>query len=50
MVKVIVGEVYHPPGQNFTEFNQILQEVLEKVQKWNKICYVMGDFNINILN
>ena len=47
---VIVGEVYRPPGQDLNEFNQIMQELLEKVQKENKICYVMGDFNINLLN
>ena len=27
-----------------------MQELLEKVQKENKICYIMGDFNINLLN
>ena len=37
---VIVGEVYRPPGQDLNEFNQITQELLEKVQKENKICYV----------
>ena len=35
---VIVGEVYLLPGQHLTEFNQIMQELLEKVQKENKIA------------
>ena len=47
---VIVGEGYRPPGHDLNGFNQIIQELLEKVQKENKTCYVMGDFNINLLN
>ena len=37
---VIVGEVYRPPGQNLTEFNQIMQVLLAKVQR--KIRYAMS--------
>ena len=37
---VIVGEVYRPPGQDLTEFNQIMQELPEKVQK--EIRYAMS--------
>ena len=47
---VIVGVVHHPPGQDLTEINQVIQELLEKVRKENKICYVMEDFNINHFN
>lgn len=48
--KVIIGCIYRPPNTNINEFKEGLLEVLEHVDKENKPCYLLGDFNINLLN
>ena len=40
---VVVGTIYRPQNQN-------VNEVLLKVSRDNKICYLMGHFNLNLLN
>ena len=41
---VIVGIIYRPPNQNVNDF------VIRMTTRDNKICYLMGDFNSNLLN
>ena len=48
---IIVGIVYRSPDQDVHEFNQFTENLLSKVSKSeNKLIYMMGDFNINLLN
>ena len=47
---IIVGVIYRPPNQDLNSFLSGYNELINKVSKENKICYIMRDFNLNILN
>ena len=47
---IIVGELYRPPNANPVEFVELLHDLLSNNYFTNKTCFVMGDFNINLLN
>jgi hypothetical protein len=47
---IIVGIIYRPPKQNVHEFINSLNTLMGIISKENKICYLMGDFNLNLLN
>ena len=47
---VIVGVIYRPPGQDVKEFNDFTNVLLSKIMHNDKPVYIMGDFNINLLN
>ena len=48
---IIVGVIYRPPDQDIKEFNNFADSLLSKVTKnENKLVYIMGDFNVNVLN
>ena len=43
--------MYRSPDQDINEFNRFSEDMLSKVTKNdNKLFYLMGDFNINLLN
>ena len=42
----IVGRVYRPPNQNTTLFLYKFNDILSRISKNNKQCYVRGDFNL----
>ena len=46
----IVGIIYRPPNTNLEEFNRKFGEITAKLKHVNKTVYLMGDFNINLLN
>ncbi|KAJ8021380.1 hypothetical protein HOLleu_38558 [Holothuria leucospilota] len=46
---IIVGVIYRPPGQSISDFNNCLSVLLETVNDENKRCFLMGDFNIDLL-
>ena len=46
---LIVGIIYRPPNQNVNDFVTRMNEILGKISRDNKICYIMGDFNLNLL-
>ena len=46
----IVGIIYRPPNQNVNDFLIRMNDVLGKISRDNEICYLMGDFNLNLLN
>ena len=46
---IIVGCVYRPPNQNTALFQDKLNDILSYISKDNKQCYVMGDFNLDLL-
>ena len=47
---VIAGLIYRPPGLNLPRFSDKIDTLLEKLSHENKLCYLLGDFNINLLN
>ena len=46
---VVVGVLYRPPNSKMKEFEDELEKVLSKIIKENKLFYLMGDININML-
>ena len=47
---IIVGEMYRPPNNDIKEFNEIIKGLIKNIKKENKVCYLMGDYNIDLLN
>ena len=47
---IIVGTIYRPPRSNHNEFLNYMNEILQNPVLQNKRCFLMGDFNINLLN
>lgn len=47
---IIVGIVYRPPDQRVDEFIKCNEALMMKVSRENKVCYLMGDYNLNLLN
>ena len=48
--KTTVGVVYRPPNTNITAFTEHVINIIQTLKVDNKQCYIMGDFNINLLN
>ena len=46
---IVVGVVYRPPNTEIDVFNTYLNNMLSTVDLSKKACYIMGDFNINLL-
>ena len=46
---ILAGVLYRRPGSNLDDFFLYLNELVEKIAHENKICYVMGDFNLDLL-
>ena len=46
---IIIGVIYRPPNNKIDEIENKINQMLGKVDKENKICYLMGDFNIDLL-
>ena len=47
---VIVGTIYKSPDSSGSEFNDLLEQCLGKIGRENKPCYIVGDFNFDLLN
>ena len=39
-----------PPNSDVNDFIQDMDSLITKISRENKICYLMGDFNLNLLN
>ena len=46
---IIVGTIYRPPDENVNDLLDSLRKLLSTTSRENKICYVMGDFNLDLL-
>ena len=46
--KVLIGVIYRPPGTSLREFEDILDSILNKIDK--RLCYLIGVFIGNKLN
>ena len=47
---IIIAVIYRPPGTDLKAFNDDMIELLNALKKVNKFFYLMGDYNINLLN
>ena len=47
---IIIGVIYRPPGTDLPTFNDSMSLMLSGLIRENKYCYLMGDYNINLLN
>ena len=47
---VIIGVIYRPPGTDLEIFNEHISILLNKLKNEYKFCYLMGDYNVNLLN
>ena len=45
-----MGTVYRPPGANIDKFHRGMEEIIIKIQKDTKMCYIMGDYDITLVN
>ena len=46
---VVIGVIYRRPGTDFRKFYENLTNVLDILKLEKKICYFMGDFNLDLL-
>ena len=48
---IIVGVIYGHPSMNLTDFNcNYLNKLLENISKEQKSIFLLGDFNVNLMN
>lgn len=47
--KIIIGELYRPPNLNKAKFIEELELLLHCVDSDEYVCYLMGDFNIDLI-
>ena len=47
---MIVGVIYRPPDTEVDYFNDLLSNTLSEIKGEKKSTYLLGDFNINLLN
>ena len=48
---IIVGVIYRHPSMDLTDFNcNYLNQLLENISKEKKFIFLLGDFNVNLLN
>jgi hypothetical protein len=46
---IVIGVIYRPPNQSVGDFLFAYKELIGKISKENKTCYIMGDFNLNLV-
>lgn len=46
----IIGCIYRPPDTDIKKFISSLAFVLDKINHEGKVCFLLGDFNINLFN
>ena len=47
---IIVGTVYRPPNYNTRDFLEKFNEILAKITRNDKYCYLGGDYNIDLFH
>ena len=47
---VVIGVIYRPPNMDIGAFIEQMNAIMNHSAVQNKRCYIMGDFNINLLN
>ena len=47
---VVIGVFYRPPNIDIQCFIDVVKDICDKFRNENKLCYLLGDYNINLLN
>ena len=47
---VVIGVFYRPPNTDIQCFIDVVKDICDKLRNENKLCYLLGDYNINLLN
>ena len=47
---IVIGVIYRPPNSDLVTFTDTMKNIVEIIRQEYKICYLMGDYNINLLN
>ena len=47
---IVVGCVYKHPNMDVLDFNSLINQLLDKISNEQKQFFLLGDFNINLLN
>ena len=47
---IIVGTIYRHPKMDVTEFDNILNNLLKKINQEQKTVFLLGDFNIDLMH
>ena len=50
LYSIIIGVLYRPPGTDISIFNEELNTICTRIKPERKICHMIGDYNINLLN
>ena len=47
---IIIVVIYRPPGTDLKLFNENMESLLSYLKNENKLCYLIGDYNVNLFN
>ena len=47
---IIIGVVYRKPSSNAADFVNEFENIMHTISRNHKTCYIMGDFNLNLLD
>ena len=47
---IVIGTIYRKPNSDIKTFNNMLTAVLDTLSSENKLVYLLGDYNLNLLN
>ena len=47
---ILCGCAYRYPNTDVKKFNDYVNQTMQKISKENKLVFLMGDFNVNLLN
>ena len=47
---IVIGTIYRKPDSDICKFVEMLSVILDKLSKENKLVYLLGDYNLNLLN
>ena len=47
---IIVGTIYRHPKMDVTEFDNILNNLLKKINQEQKTVFLLGDFNFDLMH
>ena len=46
---IVIGVIYRMPNSSVDTFNERISDILNVIQKEHKLCYLLGDLNIDFL-
>ena len=47
---ILCGCAYRHPNTDVKKFNDYVNQTMQKISRENKLIFLMGDFNVNLLN